>query len=498
MATFQPRPPRGDPRMRSSGYGQSKRATAASLKSPVEQALEAHALEVQRLQRLEDHDKEDRRIRHRRIRNTFKQKQSGRLALEKMIDTPYSRFTSIASHHGINRNALPPIKAAGVPLVPSLINMPRVNMNERSARCHSPQTMRERAKLSGILNHPQSPGRGPPLTARSHTMMRLSRNKELDTLLPGRMLADLDSHEDRLAALENGPATGTTERTSARRVRSWLQCFRQCNFPLTAHSMKEWTDKMREAIRPMPPPVDLSKKPPGTILPPPTPDRSIGLVMDEETWYTVIGRRIATQTAVYPGSPIFDTVPWLSEDQVRDLFEALSVREHGLGMPPTINFGTFGTIICCLLCEDVDRFTEAYKHLDIDDVGHISWEKLCTVILVAAHGDPLFNADLLNYFKCKLNIEYNQEGEAVRPARPAMVEILEEEGFQAKKPDQEVEEVAMPLEPATITFDELSAVVHQMDAWLNSTGWEWPTWMRPMSAGPMGPMNCGHMTTGQL
>merc|ERR1719399_2368039 len=113
-------------------------------------------------------------------------------------------------------------------------------------------------------------------------------------------------------------------------------------------------------------------------------------------------------------------------------------------------------------------------------MGFISWEQLQTIILVACHGDPLFNADLTNYFKCKMGICFDEQGNAVRP-RCIAATPTDEGQPEAEKAEPE-------LESPRISLQELVTVVDQMDVWLTSTGWEWPTWMRPMSAGPMGPM----------
>jgi len=357
--------------------------------------------------------------------------------------------------------------------------------------------------LSGALHQPKAVGRGPPLTARTTTIERVCRAGEREKHVPGIVRRELDTMQGRLEVLNDGPAPGSPARTLARRIRSWFRLICTCNFPLMEHTMEEWTAKMHEAIRPIPPPIDTSKWPNDMELPPPpTPDRSLGADMDEDTWMMVAGRRISTKKAVYPGSPLFETIPWIQKDTLQKIFDGMAGAENtfGVDMPPTINYSTFGCILCVLLCGDRDRFTECFKHMDIDEEGKISWPQLETMAILACHGDALFTADLLKFFATKLHIQNDPEqGTAIRPLKYNMK--YNRRDSDCESDDGMAEVMVMDggddLVEVSISLAELTDVVNNMDPWLSSTGWEWPTWTRPMTAGPWSHhcMGCGAITS---
>lgn len=91
-----------------------------------------------------------------------------------------------------------------------------------------------------------------------------------------------------------------------------------------------------------------------------------------------------------------------------------------------------------------------------------------------------------------MGIRYNEQGLALRPTRRNL--SLDAEVVEEDSKEEDAQEVATPQ----IQLRELVDVLDQMEPWLFSTGWEWPTWTRPLSAGPMGPMLGGAMTMGEL
>merc|ERR1711871_910847 len=93
--------------------------------------------------------------------------------------------------------------------VPSLVSLPRVNMNERHRACHSPKTVRERSRLKGIIHSPRVPGRGPPLTARSNVEYKVKRAEEHRYDDVPEMMTMLEAQDDTLDELEKAPVDKT-------------------------------------------------------------------------------------------------------------------------------------------------------------------------------------------------------------------------------------------------------------------------------------------------
>jgi len=176
------------------------------------------------------------------------------------VKTPFILHSKIHTHRGIDCSVEPPLKKKGVPLVPSLISLPRVNMNERSARCHSPHTLTERSRLKGIIHQPMSPGRGPPLMARNNILQQVKSDRIENFLIPSETLNHIGDQDDRIEALERSPvAAGNLLRTHCRRVRGWFQTLDDVAFPIRTRMPDVWFKALTGAVRPLPPPPDLTR-----------------------------------------------------------------------------------------------------------------------------------------------------------------------------------------------------------------------------------------------
>ena len=127
----------------------------------------------------------------------------------------------------------------------------------------------------------------------------------------------------------------------------------------------------------------------------------------------------------------------------------------------------------------------------MDDNGCITWAQLEQIIMIACHGDPCFTSELTAYFKVKMNIEMNEDGKPMRMPRKmtqherrqsVLESNIQRENNGGRKKLDETEEDAEPSE-AVITLPELNEVTDGMMDWMNSTGWEWPSIDRPLTAG---------------
>jgi len=90
-----------------------------------------------------------------------------------------------------------------------------------------------------------------------------------------------------------------------------------------------------------------------------------------------------------------------------------------------------------------------------------------------------------------MNIEMNEDGKPMRMPRKmtqherrqsVLESNIQRENNGGRKKLDETEEDAEPSE-AVITLPELNEVTDGMMDWMNSTGWEWPSIDRPLTAG---------------
>jgi len=219
------------------------------------------------------------------------------------VKTPFIKSSRILhTHSGLNPEASPRVVPQGlVPLIPSLLSLPRVNMNERHRSCHSPKTLRERSHLKGLIHAPTTPGRGPPLTARSNLEYKITRELETSHQDVPEMLAMLEAQDDTLVSLAASPvARGNSDRMRCRQVRGWFSLVEKC-FPCRAKPLDIWNGAFYAAVRPLPAKVDKSRLPKGTFVPEREPDRSIDPEKVNMEEWREIGRRMCTKTPLYPG-----------------------------------------------------------------------------------------------------------------------------------------------------------------------------------------------------
>ena len=180
-----------------------------------------------------------------------------------------------------------------------------------------------------------------------------------------------------------------------------------------------------------------------------------------------------------------ETSYWLTDAQLHGLFAAISINNPlSLREEKIFSFANFVCVIICLFCEGKERFAECFKWYDIDESGSISWIQLEQIVMVACHGDPSFVSELTGYFKIKFDVSFDEDGKPVRvpPKREAELTTTPGAGAKKKAPadtDRNEEE----LSEVRISLDELNQIVDGMTDWMNSTGWEWPSLDRPLTAG---------------